>query len=224
MSSTNGVIPAGSVSFNPCNKEYLERVEYTLPLEKCPDRSAQITFYQSYQLLRKNSPEAVYQSQFAERTTSRVGKMDLKYSTSNVLVPSQMQKQSSRDISSNSRNARLTPTNRNLSPKNRVKTTISQNQGYGGYRQQHNEQQEQQYNQFGESQVLQEEQAAYQKYSSKYVEPNEKAQYIKEIARLKGELKSLQSEDRWDQLIRVKEENDALTSELEKIRERVRGL
>lgn len=222
MSSTNGVIPAGSVSFNPCNKEYLERVEYTLPLEKCPDRSAQITFFQSYQLLRKNSPEAVYQSQFAERTTSRVGKMDLKYSTSNVLVPSQMQKQSSRDISSNSRNARLTPTGRNLSPKNRVKTTVSQNPGYGTFRQQN--EQEQQYNQFGESQVLQEEQAAYQKYSSKYVEPNEKAQYIKEIARLKGELKSLQSEDRWDQLIRVKEENEALTGELEKMRERVRGL
>lgn len=149
-----------------------------------------------------------------------MAKADLKYSTSNVLVPSQLQKQSSRDISSNSRNARLTPTNRNLSPKNRVKTTVSHNQGY---RQQQSEQ-EQQYNQFGESQVLQEEQAAYQKYSSKYVEPNEKAQYIKEIARLKGELKSLQSEDRWDQLIRVKEENDALTGELEKIRERVRGL
>ena len=32
MASTNGVIPAGSVSFNPCNKEYLEKVEYTLPL------------------------------------------------------------------------------------------------------------------------------------------------------------------------------------------------
>jgi len=56
MSSTNGVIPAGSVSFSPCNKEYLERVEYTLPLEKCPDRSAQITFFQSYQLLRKTTP------------------------------------------------------------------------------------------------------------------------------------------------------------------------
>lgn len=125
MSSTNGVIPAGSVSFSPCNKEYLERVEYTLPLEKCPDRSAQITFFQSYQLLRKNTPEAiVYQSQFAERTGSRVAN---KYSASNVLPPSQLHKQSSRDISSNSRNARITPTNpRTLSPKARVKTTMSQ--------------------------------------------------------------------------------------------------
>ena len=122
MSSTNGVIPAGSVSFSPCNKEYLERVEYTLPLEKCPDRSAQITFFQSYQLLRKSTPEAVYQSQFAERTGSRVAN---KYSASNVL-PQQFHKQSSRDVSSNSRNARLTPTNnRALSPKARVKTTVS---------------------------------------------------------------------------------------------------
>ena len=39
------------------------------------------------------------------------------------------------------------------------------------------------------------------------MEPSEKAQYIKEIAKLKGEIKSLQSEDRWDQGIRVKEEN-----------------
>lgn len=201
MSSTNGVIPAGSVSFSPCNKEYLERVEYTLPLEKCPDRSAQISFFQSYQLLRKSAPEVVYQSQFAERTASRIAG---KYSASNVLLPSQLQKQSSRDISSNSRNARITPTNpRTLSPKQRVKTAVSQNPPYLFAQQQ----QQEQYAGFGESQVLQEEPTAYQKYSSKYVEPSEKAQYIKEIARLKGELKSLQSEDRWDQLIRSKEEN-----------------
>ena len=87
MTSTNGMIAAGSVSFNPCNKEYLERVEYTLPLEKCPDRSAQISFVQSFQLLRKNTPEIVYQSQFADRTASRVGRMDFKYSSSNVVVP-----------------------------------------------------------------------------------------------------------------------------------------
>jgi hypothetical protein len=149
MSSTNGVIPAGSVSFSPCNKEYLERVEYTLPLEKCPDRSAQITFFQSYQLLRKVAPEGVvYQSQFAERTGSRVAN---KYSASNVLPPSQLHKQPSRDISSNSRNARVTPTNtRTLSPKARVKTTVSQ---LPPYRPVH-EQQEQY--EFGESQVLQE--------------------------------------------------------------------
>lgn len=160
MSSTNGVIPAGSVSFSPCNKEYLERVEYTLPLEKCPDRSAQITFFQSYQLLRKILPEgAVYQSQLAERIGSRVAN---KYSASNVLPP-QLNKQSSRDISSNSRN-RLTPTNtRTLSPKARVKTTVSQ---MPPYRPVH-EQQEQY--EFGESQVLQEEPASYNRYSSKYL-------------------------------------------------------
>ncbi len=37
-------------------------------------------------------------------------------------------------------------------------------------------------------------------------------------------MKNLQNEDRWEQLLRVKEENDALSSELEKARERVRGL
>lgn len=136
MTSTNGMIAAGSVSFNPCNKEYLERVEYTLPLEKCPDRSAQISFFQSFQLLRKNTPEIVYQSQFADRTASRVGRMDFKYSSSNVVVPSQVQRKSPRDVSNNSRNARLTPSNlRDASPKHRVKTTVSQNQGYPAFRQ-----------------------------------------------------------------------------------------
>jgi hypothetical protein len=67
---------------------------------------------------------------------------------------------------------------RNLSPKQRVKTTISQNQVFGSYKQQTLAEQEH-YNEFGESQVLQEEPLAYQKYSSKYLEPNEKAQYIK---------------------------------------------
>lgn len=38
--------------------------------------------------------------------------------------------------------------------------------------------------------------------------------YIKEIARLKGELKSVQAEDRWDQVIRLKEENESLMFEL----------
>jgi hypothetical protein len=67
MASANGVIPAGNVTFNPCNKEPLEKVEYTLPLEKCPDRSAQINFLQSFTLLRKTAPEVIYQSQVANR-------------------------------------------------------------------------------------------------------------------------------------------------------------
>lgn len=71
------------------------------------------------------------------------------------MAPSQLQKQTSRDISNNSRNARITPTNvRTVSPNQRIKTTMSQNQAYG-FRQSTVEPQEQyQYNQFGESQIL----------------------------------------------------------------------
>ena len=73
------------------------------------------------------------------------------------------------------------------------------------------------------SQVVQGE-SAMAKQASKYIDPGEKAQYIKEIARLKGELKSLQGEDRWDQIIRAKEENESLTVELERARDRLRTM
>ena len=53
---------------------------------------------------------------------------------------------------------------------------------------------------------------SYQRYNSRYMEPSEKVQYVKELARLKGEIKSLQADDRWDQLIRVKEENEQVNS------------
>lgn len=48
MSSANGIIPAGLINFNPCNKNNQEKAEYTFSLEKCPDRAAQITFTQWY--------------------------------------------------------------------------------------------------------------------------------------------------------------------------------
>ena len=51
---------------------------------------------------------------------------------------------------------------------------------------------------------MQHEDIGYQKYSSRYLDPNEKAHYVKEIAKLKGEIKSLQNDERWDQLIRIK--------------------
>lgn len=85
MNSNNGVIPAGSVSFNPTNKEELERVDYTLPLEKCPDRNAQISFLQFFQLLRKTSGSQIYQSQYNERT-ARMQRPELKKSSSNLYI------------------------------------------------------------------------------------------------------------------------------------------
>jgi chromosome segregation ATPase len=54
------------------------------------------------------------------------------------------------------------------------------------------------------------------------MEPTDKAHYVKEIAKLRGEIKSLQADERWDQLLRVKEENEQVTNELEKARERIR--
>jgi len=81
MASTNGVIPAGSVSFNPSNKEYFEKVEYTLPLEKCPDRSAQINFFQSFQLLRK---EGSGNQQSSIRAGTNILKSEVRYSSSNT--------------------------------------------------------------------------------------------------------------------------------------------
>lgn len=42
---------------------------------------------------------------------------------------------SPRDVSNNSRNARLTPSNaRNISPNQRIKTVVTQNQVVGSYR------------------------------------------------------------------------------------------
>ena len=67
MASANGVIPAGNVNFSPCNKEPQEKVEYTLPLEKCPDRSAQITFVQSFVFVRKSTNETIFQSHAVTR-------------------------------------------------------------------------------------------------------------------------------------------------------------
>lgn len=84
MASANGVIPAGNITFNPCSKDPQEHVEYTLPLEKCPDRSAQISFVQSFSVQRKianNDP--VYQGH-ATHTAGRdykSSKMDLKFSS-----------------------------------------------------------------------------------------------------------------------------------------------
>ncbi len=80
MTSANGVIPAGNVSFSPCNKDSLERTEHTLPLEKCPDRTAQITFIQSYQLLRRSSAEAATRQ---SAYITKQSKVEVKYS--NVL-------------------------------------------------------------------------------------------------------------------------------------------
>ena len=86
MASANGVIPAGNVTFNPCNKEPTEQVEYTLPLEKCPDRSAQITFIQSFQFQRKVTSGTIYQSHMATREQPKSSKYDLKFSSASHAI------------------------------------------------------------------------------------------------------------------------------------------
>jgi hypothetical protein len=53
MISNNGVIPAGMVSFNPNKKAINEKVKYSLPLAKCPDKNAVITFEVELQLIEK---------------------------------------------------------------------------------------------------------------------------------------------------------------------------
>lgn len=82
MTSNNGIIPAGNVAFNPFSKDNKEGAEYTLPLDKCPDRSAQITFHQSFQLLRKNIQEEGSRPLNSEKN-SRIGRTDRKLPSSN---------------------------------------------------------------------------------------------------------------------------------------------
>lgn len=45
MISVNGKIPAGSVTINPSEKVLEDR---RAPLEKCPDKNAEVTFTQNY--------------------------------------------------------------------------------------------------------------------------------------------------------------------------------
>jgi hypothetical protein len=64
----------------------------------------------------------------------------------------------------------------------------------------------------------------FQASSAQKLEFGEKANYLKEIARMKGEIKSLQHEDKWEQLIKVKDENETLMMELEKQKEKYRNV
>ena len=56
MISVNGKIPAGSVSINATDKQITEKRS---PLEKCPDKNAEVIYTQSYELveiIKKISP------------------------------------------------------------------------------------------------------------------------------------------------------------------------
>lgn len=82
MSSANGIIPAGLINFNPCNKNHQEKAEYTFNLEKCPDRAAQITFTQWYQFVGISTSN-IYQSNLLDGkyANNPYNKTQLKMST-----------------------------------------------------------------------------------------------------------------------------------------------
>jgi hypothetical protein len=49
MVSANGRIPAGTVIINPTEKIILDKKS---PLEKCPDKNAEVTYTESYEKIR----------------------------------------------------------------------------------------------------------------------------------------------------------------------------
>ena len=49
MVSVNGRIPAGTVTINPTEKIILDK---KTPLEKCPDKNAEVTFTESFEKVR----------------------------------------------------------------------------------------------------------------------------------------------------------------------------
>ena len=96
---------------------------------------------------------------------------------------------SPRDKSSNSKYAKGTPQYREVSPGNKRFKTIGHGRDYPSFRPENNNQ----YDEYGESHMHEEEE--YQKYNSRFGgDPSEKIHYVREIARLKGEIKSLQSD------------------------------
>jgi len=55
------------VMFNPCEADALERVEQTMGLEKCPDRSATIRFTRWYEFVRTTTTSSpVYHSTYLD--------------------------------------------------------------------------------------------------------------------------------------------------------------
>lgn len=49
MVSANGRIPAGTVTINPTEKIILDK---KVPLEKCPDKNAEVAYTESYEKVR----------------------------------------------------------------------------------------------------------------------------------------------------------------------------
>ena len=136
MSSANGVIPAGIILFNPCESESLERVEQTLQLEKCPDRTATIKFTRWYEFLRtsynnNNLSGNVQQSNYLDtRYTLKNPKSQLKHSTytSQGYGRSSKYSPAKRDITPNRLNivnSQQGQNNGGLTPRSRVRTYTS---------------------------------------------------------------------------------------------------
>ena len=49
MVSQNGKIPAGSVTINPTERTVIDK---RMPLEKCPDKNAEVMFTENYEKIR----------------------------------------------------------------------------------------------------------------------------------------------------------------------------
>ena len=49
MVSQNGKIPAGSVTINPTERTVVDK---RMPLEKCPDKNAEVIFTENYEKVR----------------------------------------------------------------------------------------------------------------------------------------------------------------------------
>lgn len=79
MNSPNGKIPAGTATSVISGDDHRVPGERTLPLEKCPDKAAQVVFLQSVEFVRKRPNNY---------TTSSVGlRTNLKYSSVTSLTP-----------------------------------------------------------------------------------------------------------------------------------------
>lgn len=120
MSSANGVIPAGIILFNPCESESLERVEQTLQLEKCPDRTATIKFTRWYEFLRTS-----YNNNNLSGNVQQSSYLDTRYTLKN---PKSELKHSTYTSQGYGRSSKYSPAKRDITP-NRLNIVNSQQQG-----------------------------------------------------------------------------------------------
>jgi hypothetical protein len=59
MISNSGSIPAGNISFDIFSKQTMQTYDQELALEKCPDKTANIFFRYSYEMIKVLENEAI---------------------------------------------------------------------------------------------------------------------------------------------------------------------